>query len=50
MTRRFEVGVVVGGLELMERFCREVLGRIEVHRSRVPASSASRPDWAVSRR
>ncbi|MFD9396727.1 VOC family protein [Streptomyces sp. NPDC060000] len=38
MTGPFEVGVVVRDLDLMGRFCREVLGCSEVHRSRVPAS------------
>jgi catechol 2,3-dioxygenase-like lactoylglutathione lyase family enzyme len=38
MTEQFEAGVVVRDLELMERFYREVLGCLEVRRSRVPAS------------
>ncbi|WP_254401408.1 VOC family protein [Streptomyces sp. AC555_RSS877] len=38
MTEPFEAGVVVRDLELMERFYRDVLGCVEVHRSRVPAS------------
>lgn len=38
MTEPFEAGVVVRDLELMARFYREVLGCVEVHRSRIPAS------------
>ncbi|MEU9170286.1 VOC family protein [Streptomyces sp. NPDC048420] len=38
MTAPFEAGVVVRDLELMRRFYGDVLGCLEVHRSRIPAS------------
>lgn len=36
MTQPFEVGVVVRDLEVLERFYREVLGCVPVHRSHIP--------------
>ncbi|WNZ13418.1 VOC family protein [Streptomyces sp. 11x1] len=36
MTQPFEVGVVVRDLEVSERFYREVLGCVPVHRSHIP--------------
>ncbi|GCB43263.1 VOC family protein [Streptomyces sp. NL15-2K] len=38
MTEPFEAGVVVRDMELMERFYREALGCLAVHRSRIPES------------
>ncbi|WP_240436576.1 VOC family protein [Streptomyces sporangiiformans] len=38
MTRPLEAGVVVRDLELMERFYREALGCVPVHRSGIPRS------------
>ncbi|MFE7839704.1 VOC family protein [Streptomyces sp. NPDC057474] len=38
MTRPFEVGVVVRDLDLMERFCCDIIGCRAEHRSRVPES------------
>ncbi|WP_128376348.1 VOC family protein [Streptomyces cavernae] len=40
MTGPFEAGVVVRDLKRMERFYREALGCVAVHRSRIPASIA----------
>jgi catechol 2,3-dioxygenase-like lactoylglutathione lyase family enzyme len=38
MTQPFEAGVVVRDLELMERFYREALGCVPMHRSHIPQS------------